>query len=374
MFGITVRGTGEIPSLLKLNGRTIGPESQAADRMLHAHRSRRATVASLVVITALLGVGTPSPVGFAQQDRRGGGGVRALQVQGSVYRIAGAGGNIAAQVGPDGVVLVDAGSAEATESVLAAIKRLTDQPIRYIINTGPDTDHVGGNEKLSAAGQSIFPRTSGGGGVGPAALSNEGRASIVAHEALLTRVSAPTGRESSIPSGAWPTETFSRKHKDIFLNREGIQVVYQPAAHSDSDSIVFFRRSDVIVTGDVFDFTRFPVIDVAKGGSIQGELDALNYLIELAIPPIPLPWQEGGTMIIPGHGRVTEEAEVVEYRDMVTVIRDRLRDMLARGLTLEQIKAANPTNGFRRRYGSDSGSWTTDMFVEAIYKSLTVKQ
>ena len=329
---------------------------------------------SRLAIISLLGASAPLAIGDAQQDQRGGGAVRALQVQGNVYRLAGAGGNIAAQIGPDGVVLVDAGSAEATEGVLAAIKRLTDQPIRYIINTGPDADHIGGNEKLSAAGQSIFPRTSGGGGGFAAALSNEGRASIVAHEALLSRMSAPTGKESSYPSAAWPTETFSRKHKDIFLNREGIQIIHQPSAHSDSDSIVFFRRSDVIVTGDVFDFTRFPVIDVAKGGSIQGELDALNYLIDLAIPPITLPWQEGGTMIIPGHGRVTEESEVVEYRDMVTIIRDRLQDMLARGLTLEQSKAANPTNGFRRRYGSESGPWTTDMFVEAVYKSLTAKK
>jgi cyclase len=334
----------------------------------------RTAVAWLIALTGLVGISAPPRRASAQLEQRSVAAVKALHVQGSVYRLAGAGGNVAAQIGPDGVVLVDAGSADAAEGVLAAVKRLTDRPIRYIINTGPDGEHVGGNEKLAAAGQSIFAANLAGGGTFAAAVSNEGRASIVAHEALLARMSAPTGRTSSDPSGAWPTETFSGKRKDMFLNREGIQVIHQPAARSDSDCIVFFRRSDVIATGDVFDFTRFPVIDLAKGGSIQGEVDALNYVIDLAIPPIPLPWQDGGTMIIPGHGRVTEEAEVVEYRDMVTIIRDRVRDMIARGMTVEQVKAANPTQGYRKRYGVDSGPWTTAMFVEAVYESLTLKK
>jgi glyoxylase-like metal-dependent hydrolase (beta-lactamase superfamily II) len=179
---------------------------------------------------------------------------------------------------------------------------------------------------------------------------------------------------SAYPVVAWPTETFSRRFKDLFLNREGIQMIYEPAAHTDSDSVVVFRRADVVVTGDIFDITRFPVIDVDKGGSINGEIAALNHLLELTIPSIPMPWlTEGGTQVIPGHGRACEEAEIVEYRDMVTIVRDRIRDMMARGMTLDQIKAANPTNGWRRRFGSDSGPWTTNMFVEAVYRSLTAK-
>jgi glyoxylase-like metal-dependent hydrolase (beta-lactamase superfamily II) len=151
-------------------------------------------------------------------------------------------------------------------------------------------------------------------------------------------------------------------------------VLHQPAAHSDGDSIVFFRRSDVVATGDVFDTTRFPVIDLARGGSIQGEIDALNRLIDLTIPSIPMPYKEGGTRVIPGHGRLCEQAELVEYRDMVTIIRDSVRRFAGKGMTLDQIKMANPTQGYRTRYGADAGPWTTDMFVEAIYKGAAVKK
>jgi glyoxylase-like metal-dependent hydrolase (beta-lactamase superfamily II) len=286
--------------------------------------------------------------------------------------ISGAGGNIAVQIGVDGVVVVDTGSKETADAVLAAIRKLTDQPIRYIVNTGPGADHIGGNETIAKAGQSIFASPQGGtGGPGIAeAVNNSGAASIVGPETLLARMSDP---DSSVrlPVVALPTETFERKVKDLFLNREPIQVIREPAAHSDSDSIVMFRRSDVIVTGDVFDVTRFPMIDVDKGGSIQGEIDALNHLIELTVPSIPMPWlEDGGTRVIPAYGRVCEEAELVEYRDMVTIIRDRVRDMIKRGMTLDQIKTANPAQGYRARYGADSGPRSTNMFVEAVYRSL----
>jgi len=309
----------------------------------------------------------------AQQTQSRADTLRILQVQPGFYMIAGAGGNIAVQTGPDGVVLVDSGSAPMADAVLAAIKTLTDQPIRYIINTSADIDHVGGNAKLAVAGQSLFVAGNGGPGGGNAAsaISNGGGASIVGTENLSTRMSARSGAQAPFPTVAWPTETYSRKQKTLYLNNEGIQVISQPAAHTDGDSIVFFRRSDVVAAGDVFDITRFPVIDIQRGGSIQGEIDALNRLIDLAIPSIPLPWKEGGTQIIPGHGRVCEQAELVEYRDMVTIVRDRIQDMMKRGMTLEQIKAASPTNGYNRRYGADSGAWTTSKFIEAVYKSLT---
>ena len=327
-----------------------------------------------IAISALLCGGGWTCIARAQQSQRSTKPVEALQIQPGFYMLTGAGGNIAVQIGPDGVVLVDAGSAEKADDVLVAIKKLTDRPIRYIINTSPDADHVGGNEKIAQAGQSLFPAAQGGGG-GPAiAINNGGSASIVGTENLLTRMSAPTGKTSPFPTVAWPTETFTRNQKNLYLNREGIAVMAEPAAHTDSDSVVFFRRSDVIVTGDILDITRFPVIDLEKGGSIQGEIDALNRLVDLAIPSIPLPFQEGGTQIVPGHGRVCEQAEVVEYRDMVTIIRDVIADMIAKGMTLEQIKAASPTRGYTRRYGSESGTWTTNMFVEAVYRSLTVRK
>jgi glyoxylase-like metal-dependent hydrolase (beta-lactamase superfamily II) len=187
-------------------------------------------------------------------------------------------------------------------------------------------------------------------------------------------MSAPTGKVSPFPTGAWPTETFNQKRVYMYMNREGIEVLHQPAAHSDGDSMVFFRKSDIVVAGDVLDTTRFPVIDISKGGSIQGEIDALNRLLELAIPSIPFVWQQGGTYVIPGHGRVYDQTDILEYRDMVTIIRDRVQDLMKKGMTLEQIQAAGPAKGYARQYGSDSGPSTTNMFIEAVYKSLLVKK
>ena len=332
-------------------------------------------VARSIVIAAVLGVSAVSAHLARAQDQPSGDALEVLQVQPNFYMIGRAGGNIAVQIGPDGVVLVDSGSREMADAVVAAIKKLTDRPIRYIINTNPDADHIGGNEIVAKAGQSLFAAGNlGPGGGGNTAINNGGAASIIGTENLLNRMSAPTGAQAPYPVTAWPTETFTRRQKSLYLNNEGIQVIHQPVAHTDSDSVVLFRRSDVLVTGDIFDTTRFPVIDVEKGGSIQGEIEALNNLIDLAIPSIPLPWKDGGTQVVPGHGRICEQAELVEYRDMVTIIRDRVQDLIRSGMPLEQIKAANPTQGFRTRYGSDSGRWTTSMFVEAIYKSLTTKK
>jgi glyoxylase-like metal-dependent hydrolase (beta-lactamase superfamily II) len=296
--------------------------------------------------------------------------LEALQLRPNFYVIFGAGANIAVQTGPDGVVLVDAGSAQQAKSLLAAIKKVTDQPIRYIINTSADADHVGGNEQISKAGQSLTLADQ----PGPGGDFVAGTAGILAHENVLNRMSAPTGKQGAFPTGSWPTETFFQKEKPIYLNREGIKVIHQPEAHSDGDAIVFFRRSDVIMAGDIIDANHFPAIDFEKGGSIQGEIEALNHIVQLAIPSIPLIWEEGGTWVIPGHGRVFDQADVVEYRDMITIIRDVIQDMVNRGLTLEQIKQADPTHGYRGRYGADTGFWTTDMFVEAIYKSLTAEK
>jgi cyclase len=325
-------------------------------------------LAVLCFLPLLLGDGVAAQ---NQQNRD----LEVVQLQPNFFMIAGAGSNIAVQIGSEGVVLVDAGTAQMADAVVAAIKRLTTQPIRYIISTSADADHVAGNEKIARAGRSLFGGNAGGGAVaGGTAANNDGAASIVAAEPVLTRMSAPTGQQSPYATVAWPTETFTRKQKSLYLNNEAIQVMHQPAAHSDGDSIVFFRRSDVVVAGDIFDMTRFPVIDTDKGGSIQGEIAALNRLMEIVVPSIPLPFKEGGTQIIPGHGRVSEQAELVEYRDMVTIVRDGVQSLIKKGLTLQQIKAANPTQGYRSRYGSDSGSWTTDMFVEAVYKGLTVKK
>jgi glyoxylase-like metal-dependent hydrolase (beta-lactamase superfamily II) len=197
---------------------------------------------------------------------------------------------------------------------------------------------------------------------------------ILAEEHVQNRLSAPTGKQSKLPEAAWPTSTYSsasgENRKDVYINGEAMQLFYQPAAHSDADSVVFFRRSDVIVAGEVFDITRFPVIDLEHGGSVQGVIASLNRIIDIAVPPIPLVWQEGGTLVIPAHGRICSKDDVVGYRDMVTIVRDRVQDGITKGLPLDQIKRANPTQGYRKRFGADSGAWTTDMFVEAVYRSL----
>ncbi len=283
-----------------------------------------------------------------------------LQLRPNFYMIAGAGGNISVQVGEDGLVVVDSGSASKADAVLAAIAKISNRPIRYLINTSADADHVGGNAALAKAGQTIFTP----GGIGVTANFLGGGASILSAEQVLTRMSAA---DSGFSLPAWPTETFNQPRKYMYFNGEGIEVFHQPAAHTDGDSIVFFRRSDVIASGDTFDTRRFPMIDTAKGGSIQSEIAALQKLVDTAIPSVPIVSREAGTLIVPGHGRICDQLDVVEYRDMVTIIRDRIRDLMKQGLTLEQVKAASPARGYTRRYGSDRG---TNDFIEAIYRSM----
>jgi cyclase len=294
-------------------------------------------------------------------------GVDVVKVRKNFYMIAGAGGNIGAQIGSDGVVLVNSGAAAASDQVLAALKRLTELPIRYIINVDAGADFVGGNEKLARAGYTIFTNALGNAAT-VQAMTNGGGASILSHDSVLRRMSG-NGKEA-YPSGAWPTEAFYTARKALRMNDEGIEVLYQPAAHSNADSFALFRASDVIVTGDVMDVTRFPVIDLANGGSVRGEIDALNRLIDLTIAPTPFIYKDVGTYVIPGHGRLCEQMEVVDYRDMVVTIRDVVVDLIKQGKTLDQIKAARPALPYETRYGSQTGPWTTNAFIEAIYKSL----
>jgi len=289
-----------------------------------------------------------------------------LPVQGNVYLINGAGGNIAVQIGPMGVVVVDTGTAQDADRVVAAIRKLSDKPIQYIINTEMQPEHTGGNVVLRKAGVTITGANVAGN------LTDAGvGAQIIAHENVLNRMSAPTGKVAVAPEAAWPTETFVSGQKEIFFNDEPVEVKFQPKAHTDGDSIVMFRHSDVIVTGDVFTTTGYPVIDLERGGSIQGELDALNNILDLAVPKHD---EEGGTYIIPGHGRVCDEFDVLEYRDMVTIVRDRVQAWIKKGMTLDQIKAAHLTKDYDARYAAKGGAGTSDAFVESVYKSLMAKK
>lgn len=293
-----------------------------------------------------------------------------IQVRPNFHVIAGAGGNIGVQIGEDGIVVVDAGSAANAPAVIAAIKRISDRPIRYVINTGPDDDHVSGNGPISRAGQSFLDSAAGSArrsGISSDFISGS---SIMAVEEVLHRMTAPDGQRKAYPPESWPSETFYESRKSLYLNGEGIEVRRLPAAHTDGDALVYFRRSDVIMAGDVIDHSRFPVIDVARGGSVQGVIDALNRLIEMSVVSVPLVYRDAGTVIVPGHGRLLDQYDLLEYRDMVTIIRDRVQQLIDSGAQLKAVLAAKPARGYTVRYGADQGSWTTDDFVTAVYTSL----
>jgi len=334
--------------------------------------------------------------------------VHILPVQGNVYMLIADGVNITASVGREGVLLVNTGTAAMTDKIMAAVRQIVNttvnapvpnqcfgvncagtvgwsspfinnvigspaqaKPLRYIINTSAAPENVAGNQKIAASG--FFPR---GGGFG-AAVSGVGRAAqIIAHENVLFRMSAPAtpgGKEPVAPTAAHPTDTyFDEFHKlPEYFNGEAVIVYHEPEANTDGDSIVFFRRSEVISAGNIFSTVSYPVIELDKSGSIQGVIKGLNHILDLAVAEYR---SQGGTWIVPGRGRLSDTADVASYRNMLTIIRDRVQDLIEKGMTLDQVKAAKPTMDFDGRYGSDTGSWTTSMFVEAVYKSLKEKK
>ncbi len=318
--------------------------------------------AGLVGLTALCAAGA------AGQNPQGAE-VQALHVQGKVYMLVGAGGNVTIQVGDDGVLVVDTQMEGASEKLIAKIREIAGkQPIRYIVNTHFHPDHVGGNAAVAIAGEQIVAgnfaaqvqmRTGG-----------ESRAFILAHENTLNHLVSPK-EGKPMPQAAWPTDTFFNDRKDLYFNGEAVVLLHQPKAHTDGDIIVHFRGSDVVAAGDLYINTTYPFIDRANGGSINGLLDALNNILDITIPADK---QEAGTYVVPGHGRLADEADVVEYRDMLTIIRDRIQDMIQKGMTLEQVKAARPTRDYDGRYGAETGFVTTQSFVEAVYASLRDKK
>ena len=283
-----------------------------------------------------------------------------LHVQGAVHLLDAAGTNVVVQVGQVGAVVVDPGPEAQGASVRDAVRRLSTTPIRFLINTHFDPDHTGANEVLAASGAGIGSRN-----VATVGSGQLGRPEIIAHQHVLDTMSG----DSRVPAGAWPTATFSLDEKAIFVNGEAIQIVHQPAAHSDGDSLVFFRRSDVIAAGDLYSTESYPIIDAGRGGTIAGVLAALNRLLALAVSGEKV---EGGTLIVPGHGRISDEADLVEYRDMVTIVQDRVQALLAKGQTLAQVQAAQPTLEYDALYGSARG-WSAEQFVEAVYRTSNPK-
>lgn len=305
-------------------------------------------VFALMVAAAVVGIPLSSQVssGLHAQQGQQDGELELLPVQGNVYMLAGAGANITVQVDDAGIVLVDTGNTASAQKVLEAIRRFSDKPVRYIINTQYHDDHNGGNEVLGKGFR-----------VPPA---------IISHENVLNRMSAPVGSTSPRTTAAWPTDTFFLGQKDLY-NGEAIQIFYQPA-QTDGDAFVVFRRSDVVSAGDIFMTTTYPPIDTKAGGTVNGIIEGLNRILDVTVP---MDKQENGTLVVPGHGRICDEADVVEYRDMLTIVRDRVQDAVKNGMTLPQVKAAKLTFDFDPRYGASSGSWTTDQFITALYENLS---
>jgi glyoxylase-like metal-dependent hydrolase (beta-lactamase superfamily II) len=273
--------------------------------------------------------------------------IETFHVQGNIYMLVGAGANIVVQAGDEGVLVVDTGVAQMREKVLAAIRQLSTKPIRWMINTHAHPDHTGGNETISQAGMTV----------------NGNPAAIIAHENVLARMT-----EAARPITEVPLNTFFEETRDFYFNGEAVFLYHVPRAHTDGDVLVYFRGSDVLVAGDIFVTTSYPVIDAKYGGGVAGFVDGLNKMLDITVPKY---LQEGGTYVIPGHGRVGDEADVIEYRDMVVIIRDRIQSMIQQGMTVQQVMAAKPSLDYDGRYGSDKGPWTTAMFVEAVYRDLS---
>jgi cyclase len=285
--------------------------------------------------------------------------IQTLKVQGNIYLLAGAGADIAVQTGDEGVLLVDTGYEQMGAKILEAIRKISNKPIRTIINTTLADDHTGGNGPLTKAG---FINQAG-----PGLGGRPNEAVLIGHNNLL-RLMTEIG-EAKISTDRWPPNTYPGKSKDMYSNDEPVIIMHVANATTSGDSMVWFRKSDVVATGDIFNETGFPYIDLAHGGTINGVIEGLNQVLDITVPKH---LQEGGTMVIPGHGRIGDEHDVLEYRDMVTIIRDRVQNAIKKGMTLQQVKAVKPsyTYEYEPRYGNNP-AWTPEMFVEAIYKSLS---
>lgn len=291
-------------------------------------------------------------------------GIEILPVLKNVYMLVGGGANVTIAYGDEGVVMVDTGAAGNGAKIQAAVRRLTRKPLRYLINSSPDADHVGGNgEMVEWAGGVTGPQAGQGGGRPP----NVGTA-FTAHENAFNRMINGSASMPALTGAALPDSTFFTPRKDLYANGEPVQLFHAPAAHTDGDLLVFFRGSDVIHAGDVFLTNQYPVIDLERGGSIDGVLGGLNHLLDLTVPERN---QMGGTRVVPGHGRISNEADVLEYRDMLTIIRDRVQVMQEKGMTLAQVRAARPALEYDGYYSTPS--WTADQFLEAVYNSLAKK-
>ena len=337
--------------------------------------------------------------------------VHVLPVQGNIFMLVADGTNITASIGRDGIAVVNTGSAQMTDKVLAALNDLArarvnapapntcfgancpsafgdpawsspyfnafiasprpPQGTRYVINTSAASEHVAGNEKLAAA--ATFRRAGGAGGFGGAVRDLGTTATIVAHEGVLAAMSTPPKGVAAAPTNSWPSDTFFDEFHKLseYVNGEPVILYHAKAANTDGDSFVFFRHSEVIAAGNLMSTVSYPLIEVDKGGTIDGVIDGLNHILDLAVAEYRA---QGGTWIVPGRGRLSDTADVASYRNMLVMIRDRVRELKKKGMTLDQVKAARPSLDFDGRYGSTTGPWTTEMFLSAVYRTVQEKK
>jgi len=270
--------------------------------------------------------------------------VRSVKAGDGVYMLQGAGGNIGVSSGADGVIIVDDQYAPLTDKIRAALAALTltPGPIRFVLNTHWHFDHTGGNENFGKSG-----------------------VVIVAHENVRRRMSAEqfmTTFAQSIkasPAGALPVVTFTDA-VTIYYNGDSISAMHVPPAHTDGDVIVWFRHANVVHMGDTFFNGRYPLVDLASGGAVDGLIAAADRVLALA---------DANTKIIPGHGPLGDRAALQAYRAMLVTVRDRIKQAVAAGRTLAQVQAAKPTAEFDAVWGN--GRITPVMFVEILYQDLS---
>jgi glyoxylase-like metal-dependent hydrolase (beta-lactamase superfamily II) len=325
-----------------------------------------APVTSPAPMTSPAPAAAPAPLASPED-----GDIHAWHVAGNVWLMAGepGGTNVAVQVGDEGVLVVDTGVQPMADRLVAAIRKLAaskagdQKDIRWVVNSDGLADHVGGNEVVRRSGSFI--------GGANFEIDNAGLtpgAFVVANLNVMSHMVA-----EGVAKELWPTETHIEDLYGWNFNGEAVMLYHPHSANTDGNTQVLFRGSDVLATGDVFDMLHYPVIDVAHGGSIDGELAALNDDIDLAVAGFHNGPQEGGTMIIPGHGRLCDQADLVEYTIIVTTIRNRVMYYKNQGKTLEQVLALKPSWDFDARWGATSGPWTTRQFIEAVYRTLPRK-
>ena len=290
-----------------------------------------------------------------------------LKVQGNVHMLSGADVNITVQIGDQGIVFVDTPNEESISEMINLIQEHSNLPVLYVINTHLDEEHISGNSILSRMGERLNSNlTSFGPRSAPQETAIAGSTSgvtLLAHENVLNRFYLTEHDIETLEL----TSTYFSDTLDVHLNEEGLMVYHMPNAHTDGDSIVHFRSSDVISAGDIFTPGRYPDIDIERGGSVKGLVDALNFMIALIIPGSGA---EGGTYVVPGHGRISDEIDVVEYRNMLYIVMQRVEAWIKDGMSLREIIAARPTLDYDTEYGGHRGGPTSEEFITAIHTSL----